>query len=388
MHTQRYLHPFSNAFATVRSRVRRLPLQELVLATSILAGLNLAVLTGLPTWDMLPLQGFSLQPMTVIITVGCNVVAWVLLLIVQKHVLQPWARMVQLLRHAGETLSEEQGQLTLSGLSLRDMAGTLARFTSHSQDAFAKYTMLEKELEASRQLLATLSAQQQVVIATANREVTEQYRYVLAYANYLDQHIARHRADKQLRYDFDDLCESGFNLKLITQSLELLSHGPPPCGPVALVELLLQTMLTLAPALERRAMRLSTEGTDEEIVAYAHAPVVSHALWMLLLGTIRYAAPESTLCLRCLPSVDGEQAIITILISELSPGQLTPEERYDHLVRQMQHVTPHMFAETIRTHANAQLAELMLFSVGGRVQLLPISSHVCEISLFLPIMKK
>ena len=59
-----------------------------------------------------------------------------------------------------------------------------------------------------------------------------------------------------------------------------------------------------------------------------------------------------------------------------------------NMLRQMQHATPHLFAETIRMHANTQLASLMLGRAGGQLNVLPLSSHACEISLVLPLVKK
>jgi hypothetical protein len=209
---------------------------------------------------------------------------------------------------------------------------------------------------------------------------------VLAYANYLEEHIQRKTADAGLRYDFDDVCESSFNLTLIAGALNMLHTGTGSTpGPVPLAGLMQQTMLALAPSLDRRAMKLTTAEVDESVVATTDPHIIAQVLWMMLLGTIRYAAAESTLRMRCLASHDNTQALMSIVISELSPGCLSPEERGAHLVRQMEHLTPHMFAETIRIHANLQLAQLLLHRVDASISILPLTSHACEICLHLPI---
>ena len=75
---------------------------------------------------------------------------------------------------------------------------------------------------------------------------------------------------------------------------------------------------------------------------------------------------------------------MSIVVSELSPGQLTQEERGAFLARQLQHLTPHMFAETIRIHGNLQLAEMLMRPLDGRISVVPLTSHSCEICLVLP----
>jgi hypothetical protein len=145
-----------------------------------------------------------------------------------------------------------------------------------------------------------------------------------------------------------------------------------------------QMMLTLAPALDRRAMKLTSAEVDLAVATQGDADCLAHILWMMLLGMIRYAADESTLRLRSLYSRDGTKALLSIVISELSPGQLNQKEREDHLLRQLQHLTPHMFAETIRIHANIQLAQLLVKRNGGEISVLALSTTSCEVCLTLP----
>lgn len=310
-----------------------------------------------------------------------------LLWLVRRRILEPWQRMRQIMTQATTAMLEERGTPAQTR-SLQAMATELARFTEYMQHAAVKYRHLEQELECSRTMLAQMDRQQQAIMANTGREVRGQYQHVLAYAHYLDEHIQHHQRDAQLRYDFDDVCESSFNLKLMMQSLHLLRRPAPHIEPVMVPQLLQQTLLSLAPALDRRSMKISTLGIDDALVVTTDVQLLAHAWWMMLLGTIRYAAEESTLRLRCLKASGGEQAILSLLVSELSPGLMTPDERQAHMVRQLQHATPHMFAETIRLHGNVQLAEMLLTRVGGRVDLLPISSYACEISMILPLAKK
>lgn len=303
-----------------------------------------------------------------------------------NRVLHPWRRLVQLIHIAQQYQPREHGMLAI--LNLQEMASAMAQFAAHAQDAFSRCQILQTELHHAQHLMTQLEAQHHAILSTASRELTEQYQSVISYAHYLDDHIRRHAPDAQLRYDFDDVCESGFNLRLIAQSLELLRAAPPILATLPITDLLHQTVIALAPSLERRSMKLSSLGVDDRLLIATDLPAIAHALWIVLLGIIRYAADESTLRLRCLPVDDGRQVLLSIVVSELAPGALSVEERHAYLERQIEHLTPHMFAQTIRLHGNIQLAELLLARLHGRISILPLSSHACEISLFLPAGQK
>ncbi len=244
---------------------------------------------------------------------------------------------------------------------------------------------LTGELETARRVLAQCTLQQQAMLRTTRREIVTQYQSVLSYANYLDEHIQRRTAEPELRFDFDDVCESSFTLKLISGALELLGQPAETRRlPVTLAAMMQQTMLALAPSLDRRAMQLTTAEVDESVVASSDPALLTHAIWMMLLGLIRYAADESTLRMRCLYDRERKQALLSIIISELAPAAMSSDERAAHLVRQMQHGSPHMFAETIRIHGNLQLAELLLHRLDATLTVVPLSAYACEICLRLP----
>jgi hypothetical protein len=131
-------------------------------------------------------------------------------------------------------------------------------------------------------------------------------------------------------------------------------------------------------------MRLTTAEVDMAVAARGDTTTVAQILWMMLLGMIRYAADESTLRIRCLHSRDGAQALLSIVVSELSPGCMSHDERGDHLTRRLQHLTPHMFAETLRIHGNVQLARLLIGRIGGDISVVPLTTASCEICMTLP----
>lgn len=295
---------------------------------------------------------------------------------------RPLASMRQLMHQAADALERTDLPAPTERASMLTEMAALAALVKEQSRIRSE---LVRELEATRQVLAQCTLQQQAMLRTANREIVTQYQSVLSYANYLDEHIQRSTADAQLRYDFDDVCESSFTLKLIAGALELLrTQDAPHIGPVPLATLMQQTMLALVPSLDRRAMLLTTAEVDESVLAASDPAILSHAVWMMLLGLIRYAAPESTLRMRCLYDRQRTRAILSIVVSELAPGSMSPDERAAHLVRQMQHGSPPMFAETIRIHGNIQLAELLLERLDAAIAVVPLSAYACEICLTLP----
>jgi hypothetical protein len=270
-------------------------------------------------------------------------------------------------------------------LQVTRIAGEVGRFIGFALEHYRKYAEALHALEQSRHIIAQFALEQEALLTSTNREIATQYRSVLSYANYLEEQIISNKLDPSLRYDLDDVCESSFNLKLIAGALSMLSHGPPPTlGNVPLASLMQQTMIALAPALDRRSMKLTTAEVDMSVMAHGDAHILAHIVWMMLLGMIRYAADESTLRIRSLTSRDGTQAIISIVVSELSAGRMSENERSEHLVRQLQHLTPHMFAQTIRIHANVQLAYLLLQRVGGVIQVQALTTTSCEVCVTLP----
>lgn len=231
----------------------------------------------------------------------------------------------------------------------------------------------------------TITARLHDILASASREIFAQYRAVLDYARYLeDQVLQKQSADANLRLDFDEVCESSFHLRLIGEAIDALRFAPSlSISQVPLADLVQQTLIPLSANLDRRAMSLSTLEIRPDVQVKIDVAKVSHVLWLLLLGIIRYAEAESTLHLRS--ECSGGHAMLGIRVSELAPGRLTPDERLAHMERQLQRLTPHMFADTIRRQGNIELAQLLLQPLGGHIEIAPLSSYSCEIRLFLPL---
>lgn len=321
-----------------------------------------------------------------VIWLALNLVALGVLVTVRRLILAPLTRITQHLQQLRNAFAEETGLMQpSSSLNVPRLALDIGRFVSFAIEHHRKHLEAEQALAKAREVIAQFAREQQAILTSTHREIAIQYRSVLAYANYLEEQITANKLDPGLRYDLDDVCESSFNLKLIAGALNMMqAKAAPHLGNVPLAPLMQETMLALAPALDRRAMKLSTAEVDLAVAARGDASALAHVLWMMLLGMIRYAADESTLRIRCLHSRDGSEALLSIVVSELSPTHLTENERGEHLARRLQHLTPHLFAETISIHANIQLANMLVGHAGGRIHVEPLTTTSCEVCMTLP----
>ncbi len=276
-------------------------------------------------------------------------------------------------------------QSTPARTSIRQLSAEVREVSIAAQAYYEKHRTLSQELELVRRAMGHIQTQHEALLDALGRESRTQYQSVLAYANYLEERILTRHAAPELRYDYDDVCESGFALALVANALQQLNSDiPARAAAFALSEPVKHTLIKLSSALDRRAMKLNSSGVDESVMALADPHLTQLALWMVLLGVVRYAADESTLRLRTLTTRDGREVMLSIIVSELSPGSLSDSERADYFKRQLHADAPHLFADAIRTHASITLANLLLASSSATMGVSPLTACSCEVHLTLP----
>jgi hypothetical protein len=329
-------------------------------------------------------NGALLDPILVIRMVLWNLAAILALAALRLLILQPLQHITQTIL-ALRTTYQQESLHSPHALSVYSLAREVSQFSQFATEYYRKHGEVTKELAEARRAIAHFSMQHQVLLNSTQREGGAQYQAVLAYANHLEERVLANHADPTLRYDFDDVCESSFSLSLMTNAMQMLNKPDAlACEEIRLASLLQQTLIKLAPALDRRSMKLTSASVDMGVMAYGDGKLIMHIIWMMLFGIIRYAQDESTLRLRTLTSHDGSEAILSIVISELSAGVLSEDERAKFLERQMSYHTPHLFADAVREHANVQLATLLLANTRGIVRVEPLTASSCELSLTLP----
>ena len=334
--------------------------------------------TGLLAHAALFLRVFDLQ--NILLWVIANLILGILFLVLRRNVFYPMLSIIRQMYDMFGAIAQEVPKNVPAITSMRMIAGDMARMTALAQEYYHKHQNAQHALIQARDVLAKITAQQQAMVTTTSREMLAQYQSVLAYANYLEEQIAYQAVDPILRYDFDDVSESSFNLKLIAGSLELIQRDRPATERIDVPLLMQQTLLALSASLDRRSMKLTTVEVDLNVMAQSNPAIVAHVLWMMLLGTVRHAADESTLRLRCLYSYDRTRCLISIVLSERTTVRLNSTET----APESPIVTPEMFAETIRIHGNMQLAELLMQQLDGGIEVLPLTCRACEICLSIP----
>lgn len=314
------------------------------------------------------------------VVVTVNIGAYLLQRLIHHTVIQPIRQIRAILRrHPTMSLTAAQ-----HSYNLMQLAHDIDRLSETARDYYHQHHLQAQELETVRRAMAEISHQHALLMSVTEREARQHYQSVMTYAHYLEERILAKQADATLRFDFDDTCESSFALALITNALSQL-NSKASCAPVALSlsDMLQHTLIKLSAALDRRNMRLDSRSVDLT-TAYADANLVQLAVWVMLLGAVRYAQDESTLKLRTLTSRDGKSAILSIVISELSPGAMTHAERADYLDQMLRHTSPHLFAQAIQNHANLVLANALLARTQGHAQVTPLTAMSCEIAITLP----
>ncbi len=373
------LHPLLIADVGLSSALLALP--NTLLAVSFMKSIQTSDgKVGYSTWAALN----ALELTDCLLWVLANLCLLVALYALQRHLFTPMAGIIRQL-YSLRVVFQEVAHPTSPALSMRTIAAEVGRIAQVAHEHYAKQQETAYALKQARGLISQISTQQSAIVSSTSREMMTQYQSVLAYANYLESQIACQSADPDLRYDFDEVSESSFNLKLIAGALNLVgSTDRTTVTRIDVPQLLQHTMLALAPSLDRRNMKLTTAQVDLGVTALSDPATIAHALWMMLLGTVRYAADESTLRLRCLYNRDKSRVLLSIVVSELSPGRLSEEERRTFLEHQLERLSPHLFADAIRIHGNIQLADMLVTPLDGTLSVLPLTSHSCEICLSLP----
>ncbi len=356
-----------------------------VFIPNFLLGLHVIPDRGI-LWPTLSISDISIPPArAIVLLLSVNLVILGLLFSLRQMLVLPLKRITRDLEKLGNPFALSVQGRVVSPLNMQRLASDISRFANFAMEHYRNHLESARELAQARQIIQQFSFEHDTMIGATAREIATQYHAVLSYAHYLDEQILNKKLDPSLRHDLDDICESSFNLKLITGVIGMLrTDASPALVPIALSELMEQTMEALTPALDRRAMKLSRAEIDDGLAAMGDVSMLSHCVWMMLLGIIRYAADESSLRIRCLPSHDGLSAMASIVISELPMARIAVGETAEHVAAQMHHLTPHLFAQTIRAHGNTELADLLMQRIHGRVTVYPLTVSSCEICIELP----
>jgi hypothetical protein len=346
--------PHSRVGVKIQSQVKGFAPSSLQLALLLITGFNLFVLQ------------FSEHNDTTIALLGLNLLASLVYVMLRKAPSAPSAG--------------------TDSFSIQDTIDHVHHTIQQILHAYVEQHQLEYQLSLAHASLEQFHKEQEQMVSATTGEVNKQYQNILAYAHYLEERIAVRRIDASVRHDYDEVCEQAFNLQLVVQAMGMVpSHiHAPALGIVPVADRMASILLDLTPSLDRRAMKLTTATWDETIHVISNAEWLTHTLWMMLLGCIRFAEDESTLALSC--TKDGARARIDVTVSFLSAGALSETERFAYLQKRMHSDADeaHMFASTLDGHANIQLGKMLATRMGAQLFVSPRDTNSCTLTLLLP----
>lgn len=278
--------------------------------------------------------------------------------------------------------SKHMGHDILTGQqSLATLVGQMKQALDQSLETHRLHMHLKMQLSASHHSLNDYQS-----LADLHGDMKHLFKRIALYSQMLEETLARHASASALRDTFDELSEQSFNLQLFIAAFERLRQ-PTARGSAERInptQTLSRVLVPLASALDRRSMQLSSAAWDERARAYARNDELELMVWLILLGTVRYAEDESTLVLSCEPSADGATTFITCLVTELAPAAMSPHERADFMDAHHKYQSAHMFAYTLAASTNITLASRLAQRVHGSLTVHPRTQTSCMIELSLP----
>lgn len=291
--------------------------------------------------------------------------------------------------HYKQCLTHDTYIAAYSSLGLHSVAIEFGQLIGQAIHAEHDRDMLKSQLEQAQKQIHHLSDSSQWVAHQACAESDKVFRTIRSYAYYLEELIIAHQANDAIRYDYDEVCEVTHNLQFLTQAMALLlsyEHTQQQTTPELLniSDMLSAYLMRIAPALERRSMRLNTEQCQLNITLHAPSAMIHHSIWALLYASMHYAADDTVLYIST--ATRDTSLIMQFNVTDSCPTTLSDQERegYLHAVITQDEVV-NMFAHAMAAHPNVQLASRMANHMGGSVTCIPTHAHGCTIELKLPM---
>lgn len=280
-----------------------------------------------------------------------------------------------------------QAQLLTPQASLRHTAREFSQLIHAAIALTREHEALRRQLGSAQQHIEQLLHRQHRLQCSAAGETSHVFRTIHLYAQYLEDMVLTKRADADMRYDYDEVCEAATNLQCLMGGMQALleyeNRGHLLSARCDVGDVLGRFLVQLTPALERRSMRITSHRFPTALPLYTDESLLRHTLWALLYACLRYAEEDSTL------HIEGRegatQVTLRFFVTHSNPAALSLGERAAYLsaLTNSDH-SVHMFAHAVSQHPNLQLAGRIVASLGGTVDCLPQGPYCCMLELCLP----
>lgn len=280
-----------------------------------------------------------------------------------------------------------QAQQLTPQTSLRHTAREFSHLIHAALTLARDHETLRRQLGGAQQHIEQLLRQQHRLQCGAVGETGHVFRTIHLYAQYLEDMILAKRADADMRYDYDEVCEAAANLQCLMGGMQALleyeSRGHLFLSRCDVGDVLGRFLVQLTPALERRSMRITSHRFPASLAVCTDEPLLRHALWALLYACLRYAEADSTLHIEGKDEVD--EVALRFFVTHSNPAAISLGEREAYLsaLTNSDH-SVHMFAHVIGQHPNMQLAGRIAAALGGTVDCLPQGPYCCMLEWRLP----
>lgn len=333
------------------------------------------------THEILTAYGITPHPSFQYLSIGIGVAVYLVwhgyahyckLMGILQHIMTKW-------QHSPYATSS--GALMHGGSPLA-LLNELSRLTDHAIETHRLHMHLRMQLSANQNTLSHYQS-----LTTLHGDMRSLFARIADYTQMLEETIARRASISSLHEVFDELSEQSFHLQLFIAAFERLQKPAIRTGWVEITDpthTLSRVLVPLAASLDRRAMQLSSLAWNERVRAKIAANDLELIIWLMLLGTVRYAEEESTLVLSCEPATDGSHTIITCLVSELAPAAMSAHERAAFMHEKQKYKSAHMFAHTLAESTSLMLARQLAGRANGALSVHARSQTSCLIELTLP----
>jgi hypothetical protein len=210
------------------------------------------------------------------------------------------------------------------------------------------------------------------------------------YATVLEDKILQQNLDPNHQYDFDDVSESGENLKFIANSFYLLSayenqQYTPSAIPSNIPNILHELVHILEPNITRRNVHFTSDIDDRLSIFTTDEVLVRHLLWVLCYLAINFAADESEISL--IAAKNDNDMTLSIKVTGYDRNVWANKEtdyrpflpiRYTEELDMLMHLFRH--------HVNSLITQSVLGIIGGHYTIQTLGDKGYSLHIDVPEM--
>ena len=273
-------------------------------------------------------------------------------------------------------------------LSFRDTALEFSQFVDTAITVADDRNKLLGELNNAHSRIKLLMHSQNGLCHQTLKESQNLFTTIDAYADYLEELVVSDLVEDGVRYDYDEVTEAAGNLRFLIQGMMSVVQIETQMRTLKrqhtdIALLLGRYMMHLTPALERRAMRISSAKCSETLPLASDELILGHILWAMLTTCLHYA--ENDTCLHIDGFATSDDVQLRFYVNVSSPSTLSTRERDAYLnALAATDENVHMFGHTMQQYPNMQLASRLVQVLAGHIECIPEGDYRCVLALRLP----